>query len=567
MKERILENLSDLRKILRSIQSEYELSSLTDSVFSAIRETVNISVVGTQNSGKSRLINTILGVKIVPESTIPNRIDVQISPNTNEKDYFFYNNTDKQEISKIKEIFHEKENEPIKLDLLINNKWILEKNVTIKEKHDIEGLANLSEFDKINFFINSDVVILVIDSLMPITKSDRLFLEICSEYNAPTLIVLSKLDKTMEEERSKIIEYVKQHLEKINKNNFLLLSSDNLDSYFSREKIISTLNDDFLNKHYSHKRMNMIDSLFLYVYSSAKEKIINKLDYRNKATEKINNESIKKIEDINAFELEWENIEIVLVEKRQNIEKKLRSLLLQNKNKIFQKLIYDLDHINDIKSWWEKDLKYILERETQNVLYFISQGINRDVGKEIVWLQNEIDRLFNFKISSSPRFEIIVEEPIISQKEIQLSDNKKLKIFTRIGTAATVVAAGTLLMTSGIVGAAIAITTVGGITADYVLNLNNKKNKEKVKLELSQIVEKYLLDYTLTFSRDLKETFDQIIIELNLYRSNWKSNKSDEILKMKHHQISSLKDGVDWEDSLKQIELKIQEFTVEQSTD
>jgi len=488
-------------------------------------------------------------------------MEVQILPNNSENDYFVYNNTKNQEISEIYQILNQHQNELINIDVFLNNDWLVNRNVVIKEKHNFEGLSEYSESEKLNFFIDTDIIILVIDSLMPITKSESHFLDICKKYDIPILVFLSKLDKTSSEEKIKIIEYVNINLEKINSGIVYANKIENLELKNLGETIISILDNYMLNKDFSNNRMDMLNRLFLTAYSNIRETVIYKLkDIKNKI-EKIELGSSKKIEYINNFDLEWRKIELILVEKRQGIEKNLRSILLQNKNKVLQKLLYDLDHTNDVKSWWEKDLKYALERETQNILFTLNQYVNTKINGEINWLQNEVDRLFNYKISSSPRFEIIIEESPIFQKEISLSDNKKLKIVTRIGTAATVIAAGTLLMTSGIVGVAIAITTVGGITAEYLLNINNKKDKEKIKLELSQIVEKYLLDYTSTFSKDLKDTFDQIINELSLYRSNWKSNKSDEVSKINLHETSLVLEDTDWESVLKHIDLKMLELT------
>lgn len=558
IKNRAYDTLHDIRRLSRILGLDSENKSLRTLINTLTRKTKNISLVGLPNVGKSTLINSILNNKIAPESTLPNNIEIAVTAIDSGTPYFLYRNA-RHELSRLKTILTEVNHDEIEyINVFLDHDWLRQNHILLQEKHSFESLQDSSDLDKIHFFSDTDVVLLLLDGLMPLSKTEVHFLEVCKIFEIPTVVLLSKLDKVSKEEREHLGKYIGEQINKLSKSFIYIDNEKSLGTQELGEPTVHVLNTLISNRKFSEKRERLLNLIHLSAYSKIKNKIEGKIAVIHTKLENIEAETIDKIHKVENLDIEWNKIETKLTELRQGIEQKVRNHLKQNRNNTLTKLQYDLARTNNVKAWWERDLKFILQREIQNTVYSLNEGINNQINDGIYWLQNEIDRLFNYKLTTYPRFEIIVEEKPIDQVNLLLTDNKKLKIFTRVGTVATVIGTG-LLITSSPVGAVIAITTLGGIATDWLLEQNNKKDKEKVELELSKIIEHAELNYASKVSANLKETFDKIISNIRSYHEDWKKNCLNEISKQKQLAIDNIKEKEkeNWEEMLKEVNDKI----------
>jgi hypothetical protein len=98
-----------------------------------------------------------------------------------------------------------------------------------------------------------------------------------------------------------------------------------------------------------------------------------------------------------------------------------------------------------------------------------------------------------------------------------------LKIVTRIGTAATVIAAGTLLATSGVAGVVMAISMLSGIGAEWLMGRKTKEARAKVQEVLPTVLDRCELVYINQISDSLKVSYGEIIDNLKNSQAEWKS--------------------------------------------
>lgn len=145
----------------------------------------------------------------------------------------------------------------------------------------------------------------------------------------------------------------------------------------------------------------------------------------------------------------------------------------------------------------------------------------------------------------------------VQQEGLPLTDNHNLRILTRIGTVVTVLAAGTLLVSSGIGGIVLATGALAGLGADGLIHAHTKKDREKARGELYRTVEKAEAQFVMDSSAKLKDTYDKIVHFLKQRQAEWQQEK---LAVQEQHREKELQriQAVDWAVLVKQIDEKLE---------
>jgi hypothetical protein len=114
-----------------------------------------------------------------------------------------------------------------------------------------------------------------------------------------------------------------------------------------------------------------------------------------------------------------------------------------------------------------------------------------------------------------------IEPAEFLQQRLDLWDTNKLRIVTRLGTAASVVAAGRLLLTSGLGAGTIALGILAGLAAEQVANYAVSKDRAKVRVELDKLIAKASLDYVKDVSARLKAGYREITESVKEQQRSW----------------------------------------------
>jgi dipeptide/tripeptide permease len=153
----------------------------------------------------------------------------------------------------------------------------------------------------------------------------------------------------------------------------------------------------------------------------------------------------------------------------------------------------------------------------------LSTSINQNIVNDLKWLQEELEQKLNYSFEIYIVPEIAIDENKPVQKDLLLSDNNQIKIVAKIGTIAIAVTAGAMLITSTAI--ALATGAITGIVAEKLISSNIAKDKEKVRNELKMIISKTILEYSSTFSQNLRNKYDQINENLKTHSLKWQQTQ------------------------------------------
>lgn len=151
-----------------------------------------------------------------------------------------------------------------------------------------------------------------------------------------------------------------------------------------------------------------------------------------------------------------------------------------------------------------------------------TQFVNQELVKTMQWLQDELLKQFRCKISLTTG--VVGDKangPIQNTNEVSIADTQKLKIVTRIGTAATVIAAGALFATSGIGGIIMAVSMVSGLGAEFFMRKQNNDSKEQIKKHIPDIVERANLQIVTDYDSKIMDVTSELISHMQSLKSDW----------------------------------------------
>jgi hypothetical protein len=181
-----------------------------------------------------------------------------------------------------------------------------------------------------------------------------------------------------------------------------------------------------------------------------------------------------------------------------------------------------VDICGDVKLFWEKDFSFRLEEMTRSELSGATQLVNQELIKVLQWLQDELLKQFRCKISLTTGIVGDRTKNLIQNTdEVSVADTQKLKIVTRIGTAATVIAAGALFATSGIGGVVMAVSMVSGLGAEFFMRKQANESKELIKKHLPIIVERANLQLVTDFDTKIQGVTNELIAHMQTLKADW----------------------------------------------
>ena len=493
-----MDKKSALQKICDELSAQSIMDEYTKQESSLDYQKKRIGVLGQPNSGKTTLINTFLQLDL-PVSNLPSAINYTIVYSDDSQITEEGLSNDKKVIAPLK--------------------WLKENNVEIREVNKeilpdettpVEVCQLLSQCDECIYMLNMQAAL---------NKTDMFVLENLNDVGVPTAVILSRADLLPQQDKDEVLSYVKGNLHKFQNVVLVELSESIPDSASTIKTTVETL----LSKaNIQETRNNFKDFYLGMALGQLYEECQGKINACAEKTRAIEENAKEKKRQINEKTLKWIEIETMLTQRFSDITTKLRSTLDSRKADMLRRLSHDVDVCGDVKLFWEKDFPFRLEELMKVESAFGAQMVNQELVKTIQWLQDELMRQFKCKISFASG--IAGDRPqsyTDNNPNVAVADTNKLKIVTRIGTAATVIAAGTLLATSGIGGIIMAVSMVSGLGAEFFMRKKSNESKEQIKRYLPEIVDRAQIQLVDDFNQKFMDVSKELTAQLRVLKADW----------------------------------------------
>ena len=484
--------LQKIKKVCDTLECQPIYDSLIEKMQRTERKSTVVGVLGTANSGKSSIINAIAGTAL------------PTNPISSMEGYF---------VDSVKST---------ESTIVSTNEWMKQNNISFVEKVERIFSNETEDIEYCTYFSNMDICLYIIDAQMAYTRNDALLIEHLCKFGIPTIICVSKYEKLTDDAKKEVISYL---TDKLPKSDIVsVVENNNFTSLVENAKEVTTKIEECNNAEYIKSVRNSFISFFIVdAVSHLYEDCKSKLDKCIEGEQRAETMTAEKMNKISALESEWMRIELALSTRRQNTEEKLRSRLSTRKADMLRRLSHEIEVCSDVKHYWDKELSYRIDDMMRAELQSYTQIMNTDIVNTLRWLQEEILKSFKRQSGFVPSITCTIDNKETTLDTIEISDNKKLKIVTRVGTAATVIAAGTLLATSGVAGVVMAISMLSGIGAEWIMGRKTKESRTKVLEVLPSILDKCELVYINQISESLKSSYEEILGNLKTSQADWKA--------------------------------------------
>ena len=436
-----------------------------------------------------------------------------------------------------------------------DSNWLHERNLEIWELQEqyLGSESKLIDFGA--HFIYCDICVMLLNSLSALSRSEASQLEALDQLGIPTLIVLSKADQLRGNEYSEVENYVVNKTSKYHSVE-VLKSEEPVHIEYLAEKartIINSLLDEanpIISSRTSLSRLFITDAL-VNLFEECNKKI-EAAEAAKAKVEKTTNEKKSKLSDSTTI---WLKLQTALSQKKNDTASKIKVAFDKKKSEIIRQLSHNLDMCGDVKLYWEKEFPYRLEEVMKINSQAASQLINTDVLNTINWLNIEIKKSFNKNLHSiQPIICTIEPEPFVSTENPEIADNKKMRIVARVGTAATVIAAGTMFATMGITGIVMATGMMAGIGAELFMNKKQNESKEKIQSIIPLLVEQAQQKLAINISDNLNKAYGELIKNLQSYQNQWLEEANENIEKERQIALFNCKaDAEKWIQCMQEI--------------
>jgi GTP-binding protein EngB required for normal cell division len=415
--------------------------------------TTRIAVLGACNVGKSNLVNGLLGKRLLPVSALPSQRAFTIECTDGaQPERCTFGGADRP-LSDLTSLAAADSTAP-PVAIRVRDRWLAERQLSIAEKTALD-VPDAELMGAIHRGLREvDIVVLAIDSLMPVRRSETIVLSECTRRGLPTIVALMKTDRLPPEERGAISEYVTKHVQAYARTSSVVEIAITSNETTGVEQLKEAIDHTLADTDFRTVRFRQTVEEFLSALEPISIAAQAALEIQKKAGEDRTAEHRRRQLAADEQAALWPAIENRLQARRQELDEKIRKGLDLKRQSIAELLMHDLEGRTDIKTWWQGELPFRLSRELRAAAESLSATANRQIAADLRWLQDQLTRTFRL-----PQAAIDVDTNValdgggLSTKDLALWDTNKMRIVTRVGQAAAVVMAGRLLFTAGLSGA------------------------------------------------------------------------------------------------------------------
>ncbi len=507
------------------------------------RSRFSVAVVGEFSRGKSSLVNSLLERDVLPVGDLPTTaLLTRIRHNTSEKMVHFDAKNRKLASMPVSQeswegltadIFGKCDPEGTMV-IGLNSPWLQEYSI---ELADTPGAGDLEEKRARvigDALMGSDGAIIAVDATCALSQSEMLFIRqrLLSRKTPFLMIALTKLDLIRENERSAVIEFVKNKL-----------ASEGMDiPVFITQKVPTTKGDysdimglDKIRERisewiYAPERVSVTEK---WVAGQAQDVLLREISAVSQELELLSMDDNKRLDTIREKKAglakaaeTWENLRLEMLECRNACYDKFIAKTEEYASNIAERLKYEVSHTGTPEKWWKEDYPYRLKVELANMATGLDNTISRIIAEDTNRFNNALDK--NFKTHVISRRDVIADKvaatSVVGGKtEIGFENIDKQKNISRISTAALSIAGFALFSSLGFIPivATMGVSTGSSIITEKLFRGKIEKQRDDIKAAITREIPNIIAEAVSDSEMRLKAVYDDIIKSAHEKEISW----------------------------------------------
>ena len=505
-----------------------DLDRVEDMLSNSNSSAINIAIVGSPNVGKSSLINQIVSRPLLSTSALPDDAIAYIQSSESQSDEAFRFQDISGRWRPLKDFSKDmfvlsSIDSPLLFSL--DNDWLRHHRFCLIEMPPLNVSDREIKTHWLSLTCEADCLLLVTDASAPMRRSEVKLLEVSAQQSIPTVVIINKIDRLMPEDYDSMAGYVSKFAKAYDETTAVITFSDRIDTTQNDiQRLRKTVESAIARNHISAVRAKKSAYGLVIALDAIAAELKAKLESPVSAQKK--DDIQQKQYETDMQNLEWLRIKQKLNARRRKVDGMLRVQLQSSHTSILNGLLYELDTTEDFREWWRRDFTARLTQEIQQTAEQVTAAINRQVVSDIEWLQAEAYKQFDFPLEAFDQPDAKVDAIPTPQKSLVALDENASNLIARIGAVAAAVLASVLSKRVGYRNAELAASVVTEIATEHLIAQSSSQEKVKIRAELSATIQKIKQAYRLESTRQLEESYSQIIVDLQRQQSKWQQTQS-----------------------------------------
>ncbi|MBQ4630384.1 MAG: dynamin family protein [Clostridia bacterium] len=544
MNEVTQKKLDETIKLLESLKLPVHAANVAELMGNIVKDRFTVAVVGEFSKGKSTFINNLFEKEVLP---------VGNTPTTAMLTRIMYNSKEALVISdgknpKITMPLSPKSWEGYTADLDgkdptgvafvgLDDQWL---------KHGIEiidtpGAGDLEEKRAAligDALKGSDAAVITISAEVAMSMSEKLFIEerLISKKTPFLMLIVTKLDRIDEKQRSGVVRFIKQKLEMWNINVPVFIPYDvkipggEFEDIIGMDKVKSQIDSWIVAPERVKLTCEWVAQRVKAVLASA----ISELNEKKLIADADDNEKDKLIsrkkELIDKAKNEWESLRLGMLERSNDAYKKLLIRADDFKKTLTERLSHELSHSSNPQKWLAEDYPYRMKIELSNFSASTEGFISKKIADDARWFNTNLDKSFKTNVLFSPdKYESVVPREVATGAEsvLKLKDLTAARTVSRVGVSALSIIGFMACSSIGIppIIGSTGITTGGTVISEVFFKKKIDSQRQTIKQEIEKNIPVIISKSMVHTEKRVKNMYDDIISEAHKLEKSWMENQ------------------------------------------
>ena len=547
MDNSVVSQINDTVELFRKLDLEKYADEMSSLLTSVTKDRFTVAVVGEFSKGKSTFINRLVGKDVLPTGN---------TPTTAMLTRIMYNKNNALVISDGKGFrksfpLSQKswsgytasldKNDPKGVAFVgLSDTW-LENGIEII---DTPGAGDLEEGRVAligDALKSSDGAIITISAEVAMSMSEKTFIEerLISKKMPFLMLIVTKLDRIDENQRSGILKFIKQKLTVWGFDIPVFVPCDisvpggEYDDIIGMDKVKSQIDSWVVDP----KRVSLTCEWMIERVKAILASCISELCEKNvlyEADSKKRDELItKKKALLKKASDEWEELRMTMMERSEETYKKIASKARDFEQTLFEKLTHEMSHSPNPQKWWTEDYPYRLKVEMSNFSASIDNIVSRRISDDARWFNQRLDKSFKTNVLfSSDNYDSDSQDLATDvNSTVNIKSINTARNVTKIGISALSIVGFMACASVGLpaILGTVGVNTGGSMITETLFKKKIEGQKQTLKEELSKSIPESIRKSMVHSESRLKNMYNDIIKEAQRLEKSWMSTQSEAI--------------------------------------
>ena len=386
----------------------------------------------------------------------------------------------------------------------------------------------------------SDGAIITVSAENAMSMSEKLFIEerLISKKTPFMMLILTKLDRIPENQRSRIIDFVHAKLQTWNMDipvyvpGEVSIPGDRYNTPVGTDKIKATINSWISSPERQKLTNAWIASKAVSVIESSVSALEQQRELMSVSEDERRAEIEKREEGLAKARAAWAALRDEMELKSDEAVSAVMARAEEYKKSIIEKLQYEISHTSNLQNWWENDYPYKVKVELTSMSSALEAMLVKKYNQDCARFNSELEK--NFKTHILASSDISVQKHDYTpdtDSQLDFGDIGQKRTKARIGVSVVSIVGYLLFASCGIppIIASTGVSTGGGILTEKFFRKKTDDQRVMLKTEVEN-------NFPITFRRAtantrtrIKKLYTDVIKESIASEASWLEARKEAI--------------------------------------